>query len=339
MYTGWLAAFERPPTRFLMSAMPTPSLSSCWCSHRHTDGEAMAAEIAALGFETMELSHGIRVSLLPGVLRAVQQGIIRVSSVHNFCPLPPGILHPAPNLFEPTSPSARERESWLRYTQRTIETAAKTGASRIVLHGGSVRLRFGKPDEKVEEAAAGRSPAELAADEKYQQVMAKAQARIAKKVPDTLKRLEESLLQAAEAAGKVNVQLCLENREALVEMPPGREMAALQERLHKEKPGVFGYWHDTGHAHLKEMLGLSAQEKLLQDNARWHAGWHLHDVIAGKDHWGPGVGEIDWTMTRRFLRAEHTVVVELSPRVEEEDVRAARVFAEQWIAQEPAARS
>ena len=41
------------------------SLSTCWNSHRHTDGRAMLREIRDLGFDYAELSHGIRISLLP----------------------------------------------------------------------------------------------------------------------------------------------------------------------------------------------------------------------------------------------------------------------------------
>jgi hypothetical protein len=38
------------------------SLSTCWNSHRHTDGRAMLREVRDLGFEFAELSHGTRIS-------------------------------------------------------------------------------------------------------------------------------------------------------------------------------------------------------------------------------------------------------------------------------------
>ena len=42
------------------------SLSTCWNSHRHTDGRAsVLEEIRDLGFEHAELSHGVRLSLIP----------------------------------------------------------------------------------------------------------------------------------------------------------------------------------------------------------------------------------------------------------------------------------
>ena len=45
--------------------------STCWNSHRHQDGEEMIDEILSLGFDHVELAHGIKLSLLPGIMRAV----------------------------------------------------------------------------------------------------------------------------------------------------------------------------------------------------------------------------------------------------------------------------
>ena len=64
----------------------------------------MLREIRELGFEWAELSHGIRISLLPGIIEAVDAGEIKISSLHNFCPLPMGVNHAAPNLYLFSSP-------------------------------------------------------------------------------------------------------------------------------------------------------------------------------------------------------------------------------------------
>jgi hypothetical protein len=50
----------------------------------------MLVEMAELGFSHVELSHGIRAGLVPGIIKAVEERIVQVSSTHNFCPLPPG---------------------------------------------------------------------------------------------------------------------------------------------------------------------------------------------------------------------------------------------------------
>src|SRR5690242_21392443 len=117
------------------------SLSTCWNSNRHTDGRTMLREIRDLGFEYAELSHGIRISLLPGIMEAVDAGEIKISTLHNFCPLPIGVNHAAPNLFKFTSFDARERENAYRHSIKTIETAARLKAPLVVLHMGCIDMK------------------------------------------------------------------------------------------------------------------------------------------------------------------------------------------------------
>src|SRR5207302_8609009 len=117
------------------------SFSTCWNSHRHTDGRAMLAEIRGLGFEFAELSHGTRISLLPGILEAVDAGEIRISSLHNFCPLPMGVNNSAPNLYQFSAERPREREMAQRHTLKTIELAARVKAPAVVLHLGNIEMK------------------------------------------------------------------------------------------------------------------------------------------------------------------------------------------------------
>jgi sugar phosphate isomerase/epimerase len=117
------------------------SFSTCWNSARHTDGRAMLREIRELGFEYAELSHGIRLSLVPGILDAVNAGEIKISSVHNFCPLPVGITEPSPNLYEFSSDRTRDRQLVLKHTINTLDFAQRVGAPLVVLHFGSMDLK------------------------------------------------------------------------------------------------------------------------------------------------------------------------------------------------------
>lgn len=43
--------------------------STCWNSARHKDGGAMCDEIRELGFDAIEASHGLSLSMIPGVIR------------------------------------------------------------------------------------------------------------------------------------------------------------------------------------------------------------------------------------------------------------------------------
>src|SRR5512136_396525 len=104
------------------------SLSTCWNSHRHTDGRAMLREIRELGFEYAELSHGTRISLVPGILEAVDAGEMKISSLHNFCPLPMGLTSAAPNIHQFSDERPRERELAIKHTLKTLEFATRVHA-------------------------------------------------------------------------------------------------------------------------------------------------------------------------------------------------------------------
>src|SRR6266498_5382273 len=109
----WSKSLHALTTQFRLRA-PTPamySMSTCWNSHRHTDGRAMLLEIRDLGFDYAELSHGIRISLLPGIFQSVDAGELKISTLHNFCPLPIGVNQANPNLFRFSSFNTREREN------------------------------------------------------------------------------------------------------------------------------------------------------------------------------------------------------------------------------------
>ena len=101
----------------------------------------MLREIRSLGFEWAELSHGIRVSLLPGIIEAVDGGEMKISSLHNFCPLPMGVNQAAPNLYLFSSPDPRERENAFKHSVKTIETAARLKAGVVVLHLGRIDMK------------------------------------------------------------------------------------------------------------------------------------------------------------------------------------------------------
>ena len=112
----------------------------------------MLREIRDLGFTHAELSHGTRISLMPGILDAVNAGEMKISTLHNFCPLPMGVNNSAPNLYQFTAEAPRERESALKHTLKTLDFATRVKAPLIVLHLGSVDLKdyTGKLKELVE---------------------------------------------------------------------------------------------------------------------------------------------------------------------------------------------
>ena len=306
---------------------PILSLSTSWNSHRHADGYAMLAEMASLGFEYAELSHGVRLVLVPGILKAVEEGVIRISSTHNFCPLPTGISHAAPNLFEPSATESREHDQWLRHTKRSLDFAAQVKARVLVCHLGSVRFFWFNPGERLRRFLHGTPPAGVASDPSYGPRLAKARARLRRRMEPFWARTQASVGEILGHAAQRGVRLGFENREKFEELPLDEDYPAFLAGLPAGAPA--GYWHDTGHAAIKQEMGVLDQRTHLAGLADRLVGFHLHDVdAAGHDHQPVGSGRIDFAMIGGFWRPEHVLVIELSPRVDEAGVRASKARVE-----------
>jgi sugar phosphate isomerase/epimerase len=309
---------------------PRLSLSSCWCSGRHRDGYEMAREMADLGFEYIELSHGIRISLVPGILRAVSEGVVKISSTHNFCPLPPGINHPAPNLYSPAGPDPREHQQWLRHTRRSMEFTRQVGARYMVTHMGAVRFFWGKPGTKLKRYLDAKPETKVGEDPRFQKISNRAMQKMRKQMPKFWQQLCLSLEEILPDAERCGVILGAENREGFEELPLDPDFPDFF-RQAKNHPNL-AWWHDAGHARIKERMGLLDHRKFLEENASSLVGFHLHDVsAAGSDHQTLGTGTVDFDMLCSFIRPEHVLVLELSPRLTVEEVLQSRAFLEQRL--------
>lgn len=313
---------------------PNLALSTCWNSYRHHDGYVMLKEIRELGFTHAELSHGIRIVLVPGILRAVEQGLMTISSTHNFCPLPTGVTQAAPNLFQPTSVDAKEHDQWLRHTKRTLDFSAQVGARAMVMHLGSVPFLWFHPARRLYSYLSSHPDAKVREDERYVALVKKACAKQRKRMGPSWFQLKQSLEEIREYALAKGVAIGCENREKFEELPMDDDFEELFTGL--VQPNPYGYWHDTGHAALKERLGLLRQQEHLEKNAARAIGFHLHDVSEdGKDHQPVGDGGIDFKMVSSFWRPEHLLTLELSPRVEAKDVLRSKARVDNLIAQMP----
>lgn len=310
---------------------PVIALSTCWLSHRHQDGYEMLKEVAGLGFEWVELSHGTRITLVPGILRGVEEGVVKVASCHNFCPLPTGINHAAPNLYVPSTKDARERDQWLRHSKRSLDFAAQVGAKNLVMHLGSVEFFWSNPGRKLAAHAEANPEADLAKDEKYQRLLTSALAKLRARKEVYWQNVRNGLAELLPYAQQKGVRLGFENREKFEELPMDEDHVELLASLPADAPA--GYWHDTGHAHIKETECMLNHREHLTKNAPRALGFHLHDVSAdGHDHQPIGSGKVDFEMVSSFWRPEHELVLEFSPRLTVEDVLLSKQRVEALIA-------
>jgi sugar phosphate isomerase/epimerase len=283
----------------------------------------MLTEVARMGFEWVELSHGIRISLVPGVLKALGAGVIRVSSVHNFCPLPTGFTSPAPNIYMPSAGDHREHAQWLRHTRRTIDFAKQVGARVVVLHLGEVGFFWFNPVKKLRRYERARGEAFAPDAPEYKALLAKTIAAIRKRMAPYWARVKACLEEVLPYAEEKGVRLGLENRERIEELPLDDGFGELIGGLSRQ--GIAGYWHDTGHAQIKQRLGLLNHEQHLARNAAQLLGFHLHDIDAvGRDHQPIGSGTIDFAMVSGYFRPEQIFVLEYGPKVTPEAVLESR---------------
>lgn len=292
------------------------SLSTCWNSHRHTDGREMLREIRELGFEYAELSYGIRISLLPGIFEAVNAGEIKISSLHNFCPLPIGYNHPNPNIFKFTADKETEWKAALKNSLKTLETAVKVNARAVVLHFG--RLPLGKVTDMLVDAAEKN-------DRNYHTEVMESLMIERERVKDAPQTRAITLVkELAVKAAELNIQLGLEIREAVEEIPLEGDYPAILNGFPSE---TVGYWHDIGHAQIKANLGLIHHRAHLETVSPRLIGFHIHDVVfPDQDHRAPGTGAIDFKGLASYAQGDKIKVMELNPSVTEEEVKTGFAF-------------
>ena len=301
------------------------SFSTCWNSSRHSDGGAMVDEILSMGFDTIEISHGLKVSLLPGIRKAYQEGRVKVSGVHNFCPSPVELMIDAPDAYEFTSHRPQNRERALVLTLKTIETAAEYGAKYVVLHLGKVPM--GKPSHKLTDMVIdGRMNSRQFVRQKLKMIQTReGLSRL------YLDRAKEALVKIAEKAEKFQVPVAIESRSHYEQVPSEREMLSLMQEI--AGPWV-GYWHDFGHVQLKANLSLLDHHQWLSSMTPWLIGCHLHDVIwPERDHRVPFQGSVDFDRLLPLVPPDKPIVWELSYRRKKEDIEMALPV---WRAKYPA---
>ncbi|PYJ10220.1 MAG: hypothetical protein DMF06_07280 [Verrucomicrobia bacterium] len=289
------------------------SFSTCWNSGRHTAGDEMLREIKDLGFDRVELGHGVRISLMPGIQKMFEAGEVQFTSLHNFCPLPVEITKASPDCYKFSAAYSKERERAIKQTFQTIDFAERLGAPFVVLHCGEIQMNP-ITDELIALAQRG----EILSREYVRKKLKAVQTREAA-APPYLELVKDSLRRVADYAAKKNIRLGVEGRRGYEEIPSERELPALLDELNSPQ---LGYWHDMGHIQIKENLGFLNHEEWLRQIGPRALGCHLQDCIwPARDHQPPFAGMVDLEKLVPLLPPNCLFVWEMSPRKTPEEIQ------------------
>lgn len=287
------------------------SLASSWFNLNLYTPEKMVKKLIELSIGSIELQYRMPAPYFRELYPLLKKEGIKVSSLHNYFPVPEIVERGSGDAFLLTSLDDDELKLAVKYSSRSIEVASMLEAPVVVFHTGSVPLSSSKLDEfyylfeRGEENEAGKILREISKERE-------------KKSRLYLDRLLISLDRIAKVAEREGVKVGIENRYHPHEIPLPPELKIIFKEF---EGGPIFYWHDVGHAHHLEVIGFLPEKKWLEEFKEFLIGVHLHDARGREDHLAPGKGEIDFLSLLGYISKETIKVVEAHPKVKEGELR------------------
>jgi sugar phosphate isomerase/epimerase len=287
------------------------SISTSWNSKLHKTGRGIVDDIKKTGLDTIELNFALTENVVCEILSIRRSGGIKVSSLHNMCPLPAEITgdNPSPDHYSIASPDGDERALAVRIARNTIDYAKKFDAKAIVLHAGRVEIK-----DRTHELVT------YAGDKARFDIIKKEMAseREFKKAPH-IESVMKSLDELGAYAKASEIRIGIENRYHHREIPSMCELEIIFENFRSDN---IGYWHDTGHAEAFERLGFCKHKELLDKFSSRLIGIHIHDIIGmTDDHKAPGSGTFDFRMLKPYMQGDLIKVLEVHQPATAREIR------------------
>jgi sugar phosphate isomerase/epimerase len=211
------------------------------------------------------------------------------------------------DLFLLSSTDKDQRLKAIVYSEKTLTQARKLGARAVVFYLGHVDMPNLSDTYRrlYGEGKLGKHEGAAFLDE--QQFVRRTNHRA------NLDAVLFSLEKLNKVAGALGIYVGIENRYHFYEIPDFYEIGIL---LEKFAGGKVRYWHDVGHAHAQEALGILRHKDLLEAYSDKLVGIHFHDAQGLDDHLPPGEGEIYFEQITSFLRPSTIKILEINRRVE-----------------------
>jgi sugar phosphate isomerase/epimerase len=297
------------------------AISTIWNSLEHEDGAQLLVELNNLGFNAVQLDCKITEKLLIQMESQIRIGM-KVVSVHNFCPVPPGVLreNADADLFLLSSPYKDEREEAVKHTLRTIELAADLEVPVVVLHLGYVDMK--DESERLFDLYKWGEREFEAFGKLVMELRGKRERKQQKYQDAVLFSLDKLNRRAMD----LNILLGLENRPRYHQIPDFYELELFFAEF---EGGNLRYWHDTGHAAIQEKAGILKQEKWLKTYSEQLIGIELHDVKELDEYLAAGMGELDFKEILRYVPTETVKVLEIKEAENDEEIIEGRRIVEE----------
>lgn len=280
------------------------ALSTSWNASGCNNAKELLRKIEELGFKEAELSFNLSYGLLEDIKAIGKKSTsLKICSLHNYCPMPPGLAQEEalPDCFSLSSLDEQERQLALNYTKITIDNAAQLEAKAVVLHCGRVEVADRTRNLiNLYESGAGNSA-------EFTELRTAILREREKKAKPFFEKILKSLEELSPYAAKKGVSLGIENRFYYREIPCITEIGLTLDNF---KGSNIFYWHDTGHAQLMQNLGFSRHKEYLDLYADRMLGVHIHDICGCSDHQAPLQGELDFRMLAPYFKKETIKVIE-----------------------------
>jgi sugar phosphate isomerase/epimerase len=297
-------------------------MSTSWNAASARDGKQILDEIRSLGFTTLEVDYRVTAEAALEILNQVRRGSIKVASVHNFTPLPPG-EKPSDgggHKLSLTSLDESERQHAVDLTLVSAELAQQMGARALILHLGTTDLDRAYFKELSEAIKAGGVSAPDA-----RRLRERVRTERRERVAPFIEAGVRSLLDILGATRNSGLVVCIENRYFYHQLPLPEEALEIMRKIPTPR---LRYWHDVGHAHVQEVLGFQSHVETLRLLKDHLFGMHIHDSVFTGDHRAPGTGEIDFAAVLAEAPAGALKVMELAPSVTREEIAAGLALLE-----------
>lgn len=296
--------------------MPVCSVSTSWLSRNLSDARRMIDAVKETGVDTVELDFRISREMFNEILKNREAWSVSVSSLHAVCPALDKKQRGAEK-FLISDTDEENRRLGVKHVTATIQNAVELGALAVILHCGKADMK--EPIYEMMKLFDSGAIETEQADAMLNEFKMDRLTASRKNFDSLLKSLDEINM----AAVKIGIDVGLENRYYFAEYPNLEEFGII---FNLFGGGRLRYWHDTGHAHVQELLFGLPQRLMLETFQSELAGIHLHDVNGYTDHNEPGSGEVDFDMVASYLNPQSIRVMELNPRVDPEGAKRGLAF-------------